>query len=491
MKKKPKVSAILVYQSLDNNIGNDKLISAAIAKLIETFGKLSIFSNCEYPQHEISYLGKKLSLKESLRLVKEKSCHDDSDSIAICYDWYPILDPLLSQELLLDHQKYLAHFTYGENIPIGFAPDFATKDFIEELPEQVPNDLRAFVLKNIEKYDVEIFYKNPDLRQYRLNFSTANPRSQKLVQKVIQNKNTLSYNNLEKFIQDNPEILRPYPSYFEIELSTKSPVSPLHWPKRETENTNLDFNLILKLSEDLKENGMKQDASIALGGLGEPTEHPRFLEILEIFLKLEQIQCVYLESCGLNLNEGLMKSIAELEQIEKLHIIIGLNSLKRDRYKEMYLTDVFDEINKNIRYIEGLNSRPYQVYAEMVRMQENDDEIEAYFARFEKSPINVLVQKYNRYIDLLVERRAANLNPLHRDFCWHLARDFYLNAFGNVLFCKQDPFANRAKSLPFVKLKVNEILEKTMSQHIASVQGKHSKISMPCLKCDEWYTFNG
>ena len=102
------------------------------------------------------------------------------------------------------------------------------------------------------------------------------------------------------------------------------------------------------------------------------------------------------------------------------------------------------------------------------------------------------MQKYNRYIDLLPERRAVvlDLNPLHRDFCWHLARDFYLSAEGKVSICKQDPYAKRAPYYSLAKLSPLEIWKKQEAYHIASIRGEWDKIPMPCKKCDEWYTCN-
>ena len=434
-----------------------------------------------------------------------------------------LLDLKLAEEALSDHQKYLAHFSYGENIPMGLLPDFLSKDFIEELPISQEGfignigdklggkdeELRAFVLKNIEKYDVEIFYKKPDLRQYRLDFSSRTARSRNLAEQVLARKADLSFAELAEFLKANPEILRPYPSYFQLELSTRSPLRPFYLPQRDSQaqglgqaqdldrDQDMNIELIQKLIEDLKNNGMEGDASFALGGLGEPTEHPQFIEILASLLKLKQTKTLYLETFALCLDKDMLESLAVLEGVQKLHIIIGLNSLQRERYRQMYGADLLHKVHANIKAVESIleampaEKRRFRVYAEMIRMQENDDEIDAYFARFEKSPIEVILQKYNRYIDLLPERRAANLNPLHRDFCWHLARDLYLKADGQVPLCKQDPFGKRAPCLSFQEHSVNEILEKTMPQHKASVQQEYAKTAMPCLECDEWYTFNG
>ena len=530
MKAQNSVRAVLLYEALPSQSKIEETYSGpslalrelSLKKLAQAFGPVPIFSNVKRKQNGLIELEQVEGIGRCLELVQARTCQKENDSIALCYGFYPLLDLTLVQEALGEHQNYLAHFSYGENIPMGLLPDFASKDFIEELPLSKEDflggeELRSFVLKNIEKYDVEIFHKSPDLRQYRLDFSSRSPRSQRLSEQVIERKADIHFAELAEFIKAHPEILRPYPSYFEIELSTKTaPLSPFYFPRLEEEgNTqkkenkvsaikqaspslpaiNLEMELILKLIEDIKSNGMENDASIALGGLGEPMEHPQFLNILSALLELKQTKRIYLETFALRLDKDMLARLSALgqEAAQKLHIIIRLNSLQKERYSQMYNADIFHRVHENIKAIEGLppEKRHFQVYAEMIRMQENDDEIDTYFARFEKSPIKVILQKYNRYIDLLPERRVANLNPLHHDFCWHLTRDFYLKADGQVPLCKQDPFARRADSLNFKEYSVNEILRKTMPQHKASVQQEHAKIAMPCLQCDEWYTFNG
>ena len=128
---------------------------------------------------------------------------------------------------------------------------------------------------------------------------------------------------------------------------------------------------------------------------------------------------------------------------------------------------------------------------EKPRIKDVEDEVTPYYDRFEKSNVPVILNKYNRYIDLLEERRVSDLVPLEREFCWHLARDFYLRRDGLVPVCKQDTTGKRGPVLDFRSHSVAEILTKTMPYHSLSVQGEHEKIPMPCVSCDEWYTFNG
>ncbi len=529
---------MLVYHSQHSHFNTPAaLTQEAGRRLREAFHNVPLYSNYS------DGITEGASLPHCLRKTMELEgiTGDSQEIIAICYGWYPLLDLQLSLEALSDHNCYIAHFTYGENIPIGFLPDFASADFIELLPEEIEKDLRTFVVQHIDRYDVEIFYRRPDLRQYRLDLSTNSARSTRLAQDIIELKPQLQYGELEGFLKSHPQLLRPYPSYFEIELTRKSPLQPFYWPANREEKgegvidervredrviedraredriiegraieervkdervkedrvrgakareAQLSSHLIQKIISDISTNNMPRDTTIALGGLGEPMEHPLFFETVESLLKLEQTVRIYVETFALRLDHKNLERLAALKEANKLHIIIRLNTLRRERYREMYGSDLLDQVIKSIKAI-AEKKLPLHFYAEMLRIKENEDEVEAYMNYFAKLPIEVLLQKYNRYIDLLPERRVADLTPLHRDFCWHLCRDIYLTAEGLVVFCKQDPFARRAPAIDFRSHSIEQIYSQTVQRHIASVRGQHSKLAMPCLQCDEWYTFNG
>ncbi len=525
--KKSSIQAVLIYETdLTKDFPlSESLVATALQKLTTAFGSVPIYSNRNssqyYANHDIKIIPASIDVSSCLCDLKKKLPKQEKGNLGLFYGWYPLLDFSLLKEFLTDHERYLAHFSYGENIPIGFLPDLLSLECLHQLPEVVPEDIRAFLIKNIEIYDINVFYKEPDLRQYRLDFSTQSQRSQKLATQALDLEPVLSYKNIDNFIKNQAQILRPYPSYFEIELSTVSSLKPFYWPsiniKDQKEKSQskkvktkqeigrfLDISHVDKLVIDIEENAIYDDVTIALGGLGEPMTHPKFFEIIESFLKLKKMKRLYLETFGLDLDSEVITKLSSLYNSYKIHIIIRLHSLQKKRYAQIHGVDVFDRVYENIDSIENQVTQynkksnkenqssifPLSFYIEVLRITDNDNEISAYFDRFEKSVFTVIIQKYNRYIDLLPERRVANLNPLHQDFCWHLARDFYLTVGARVPLCKQDPFAERAPSLPFHEYSVTEILQKTMNYHKASVRGEYEKIPMPCKNCDEWYTFN-
>ncbi|HMX55662.1 MAG TPA: spiro-SPASM protein, partial [Leptospiraceae bacterium] len=202
------------------------------------------------------------------------------------------------------------------------------------------------------------------------------------------------------------------------------------------------------------------------------------------------VSTVFVETYGHSIDEKQITLWNSLPGAEKLSVILRLSTLKKDRYRFLYGEDLFEPAMAAVVHLEKAANRKFAAYVEMLKIKEVEDEITPFFDRFENSTVRVILNKYNRYIDLLPERRVTDLTPLDRSFCWHIARDFYLKPDGTVPLCKQD-IVGRAATHDFAKKTILEILSATARAHSHSVRGEHDSVGMPCLNCDEWYTFNG
>lgn len=423
-----------------------------------------------------------------VRTALLETAQDPDDSVAVLTGLYPLLDPGLSREASAEHLDFLAHVTLSENLPAGIVPDFVSREFSALVPADLP-DFRAHVQKNMNKYDVELFYRLPDLRQMRLDFTLSTARSLRLARDVRSISPNATFSDLAGILREHPEILRPFPSYFELELSVGGDIRPIFWPARAGENRHLSSDVIRRLCDDIGSHGMARDATVAFGGLGEPLDHPDFYSSLRMFLESENVGTVFVETFGLGWTAETTATLAALPGVEKLSVIFRLSTLDRERYKKIYHVDGLSAV---LSVLDGFAKNPpaFQVYAEMLRMKEVEDEISLYHDKFEKSPVQVIIQKYNTYLGKLPERRVSDLTPLHRDFCWHLARDLMVNVDGRSPLCRQDPFCEKT-GRDFLPAGISGFLEWTRQAHAHSFRGEHEKTGMPCLSCDEWYTFNG
>lgn len=489
----PAIKAVLIFQVSSRSVDDPQLCRTALEKIESLFPGVPLYTNSGLPgEREGRPVNGNVS--ECLEQVLKATAQEDQDSVALFHDFCPFLDPQLAGEMQEMHFRYLAHYTYPENIPAGFTPDFASLEFLEALGEKRPADMRDFIFKNINDYDVEIFFKLPDLRQLRLDLSCASSRSRLLAARIHDLRPDLSYERLPEFLGEHPELLRPFPSYLEIEITGESPVHPVFLPKREGRSApRLEKEDLFRLADQVVEEGMEDDLTVAFGGPGEPLLHPDLIAILERWLSLAQVRRIYLETYGVHFDTALVDRLKLLPHPDKLHVIFRLTTLRPERYESLYGAPLLKRVLDNIRMLEDLppDGRPFAFYVEMIRMKEVADEIDGYFERFEKSPAEVLLQKYNSYAGRLPERRAADLTPLNRAFCWHLARDLYISAEGMIPLCKQDPFAEGEVALDYRSTAPSEFIRNTNIHFISSYRGRHEEPPLPCPQCDEWYTFNG
>ena len=539
MQNQKNIKAVLIYEENFLPLLDTKLITIALDNLKNIFPETIIYTNIKIDneileKYNVVFLNNNIqndkiienysfrSLFECLNtIIKNKEFEEKKDeyTLALTYSFYPLLDKNLSIEAFNSHNDTIAHFTFGENIPIGVIPDFLSYDFITSLNNNIPNNIlefREFVLRNIEDFDIEIFYQSPDLRHYRLDLSTQNSRSRNLTSEILNITKNFEYKDLENLIKNNPRLLRPFYSYFELELcidtdTTPNRTTPLpfYWLPRElpkevtgeltselhielkrdlTKLLYLDKKILDKLASDIEKNGLVDFSTISFGGKGEPVLHPNFFEIVETFLNLKNVQTVFIESFGTFIDEDFFVKLNKINNNYKIQIIIHLSTLIKDRYEKFYNNKNWEKIETNLKIWES--NTKHKIHIECLRIQDNDDEMESFMNKFKDTNINIILQKYNSYINLLPERRVADFNPLHRDFCWHLANDLYMDVFGNVPFCKQDPYSNRGPFINYKNSNLKEILNKTLNNLNYSVRHEFEKIPLPCLNCDEWYTYN-
>ncbi len=486
------VTAVYVWRTPGADEAAPALAAEARLRLARLYPDAPIYSNLAAPDVIVA----PGSLVAGLRRALADTAQTPQDSAALFYDWHPLLDADLTREIAADHFKHLAHFTFGENIPPGLAPDFASREFLDELPEGAPDSLRELTLKEIDRFDAELFYKLPDLRQFRLDFSLKSARSRRLAADALAQDPGLRFDTLADFIKNHPGRLRPAPSWIELELCA-SPGAGLKpdWilPERLGRADLMDSALLERIIADTQRISLARDVSWRLGVHGEPLLHPDCLAIVERLLGLDNTAMVYLETYGLELTDATLARLQAAPARERLTVIVRLNTLRQDRYRRMYGVDRLHDALANLDRLAATapGERGFAAFVEMLRLKETDDEVQSFFDRFEKSGVTPLLQKYNSHAGRLPERRAADLRPLHRDFCWHLARDVQIDATGRAPLCKQD--ANQADAF-FVDLNKDSLTDFWTRSQIffeRSVRGEHGAIPAPCLQCDEWYTFNG
>lgn len=491
----------------------ESLVRATLLNLTQVFPNLPIYSNTiwndsldgkslarEFGFSDFTVLPSDteaaffLSVSEKLPASRTGDPDWDEASFVVIDGLSPLLDPNLSRKIAERHDTYLAQYSYSENLPVGIVPRIVSREFVQSLPKDLPGSTQDFLAKNINHYDTEIFYQSPDLRQWRMDFSASDLRSLLFVRAFLKRKSGWSYDELLPFLLSHPETFRSGPSYLELEIvgtrtreSTIYPGSKLRESKSEAvwEESLLDSIL------SQHESGFGTEYSVCFGGLGEPILHPSLPAFVDRTLRSPSVKELFIETDLADDPANLIDSLKgrSEEDLEKISLIVNLSTWNKKTFQSLYGYDGFDTVVKNLEFVSEILPK-HRIYLQFLKLKEIDSEVDSWYDTTEKAGYGIILQKYNSYAGKLPERRAADLTPLEKEFCWHLARDLYVNSDGSVSICKQLP-GNPSKSVGNLKHQsLNEIWEKGHAFFSSSVNGKHENIPAPCLSCDEWYTFN-
>ncbi|MCB1188902.1 MAG: spiro-SPASM protein [Leptospiraceae bacterium] len=442
----------------------------------------------------ISATDERSFLYEILQILPESTSGDpDIDEVFFAYipGIYPFLDSKLTKELQSRHIKYLSQYSYSENLPLGIVPYFLSREFLLEVPGNHAGSVHDFLLKNINHFDTEIFYVPPDLRQYRLNFSLSDHRSIQFSERMYETKKDMEYSEVSSFLLDKPDMFRLGPSYIELEIIRACENSCTFCPRsflpKDKDGGMLDTHLIKKIIAELT-SSFGLETTFCLGGLGEPLLHPSLPDILIELLNYKQLQEIIIETSLYPDINKLLEYLKTLDdgQKSKISFIINLTTIDPKKYQDIYNSQI--PLDSILEKIHTLTQILPNVHLQFLKIQEVEEELDKYFDLFEhKQGFNIILQKYNSYAGLMPEKRVTNLTPIKREFCWHLARDIYINANGDVSICKQHHIT-QIGNLHATDLKT--IWNSGQESFRNSIRGEHEKINAPCLQCDEWYTFN-
>jgi spiro-SPASM protein len=503
-------SLLFLNQKLKENPGFaldlQKYFRLFSEKINTIFPRLPIYSNweslnkilegsgisSEYLSHtdEVDFLK---SLLPKLPIARSEIPEWDE----VCFLYFsgiaPLLDTQLTEKIWSRHKQFLSQYSYSENLPDGIVPKILTREFLLTIPEKVPGSVHDFFLKNINQYDIEIFFQKPDLRQMRLNLIANNPRSIDLIQNLIDLDSNLPYEKLEKTLRANPQWFRSGPSYIEIEIyrgcQSKCTFCPRQHGFVSEEIVQIDPQILTKIANEMK--SFPTNYTACFGGLGEPLLHPNWTGMAKIILPSTQVEELIVETALTIEPDLLTRNLKEFstDELEKIGWIINLTTWKQDRYKSMYGKDEFAKVKENIRVLTEMVPKK-NISIQLIKMLEVEDEVESYFNTVEGMGLNVVFQKYNTFAHRMPEKRVSDLTPLQREFCWHLARDLYINADGDVSICRQVPNQKLSSDSNIGQKSLKEIWSEGQKSFSASFLGNHQGTGAPCLQCDEWYTFN-
>ena len=126
------------------------------------------------------------------------------------------------------------------------------------------------------------------------------------------------------------------------------------------------------------------------------------------------------------------------------------------------------------------------VYPQFLRLKENEESLESFYRYWnEQLGGKLIIKKYDWFCGKLESKKTADLEPVNRNPCWHLRRDFVILFNGDVPLCQEEILGSSqgnvfTEDLQTIWQRRNELVE----EHL---QGKYNSM---CEKCDEYYIFN-
>jgi len=474
-----------LFQNIPIHILVSKEMKPEVTSLLADYSNITLHDSLETEEDFL----------KTIAPILPSSQFNDPDWDEVCLLYFKGISPLADVSLMTKswerHKRFFSQYSYSENLPEGIIPYILTREFLATLPDRLPTDVHAFFLKNINHYDVDIFYVPPDLRQYRFDFRLNGVRNADLVKKLLNINLQMTYEEILPAVQKNPPMFRLAPTYIEWEIYKGCELECIFCPRQLIDKSDepivLSYEKFRKVLENLNSE-IKTPYTVCLGGNGEPLLHPQISKIIHDLLDSPHLKELIIETALYqNVNE-LLTCIENLQAPlkNKLTIIVNLSTLNSSTYTKLYGKNILNQVLQEIDRLKPLLP-PSSLYVQMIKMLDVGEEVESFFTYFEKKDINVILQKYNRFAGKLPERRVSDLTPIHRDFCWHLNRDLVIDVSANVSICKQNQTEILGNLLSDAYA---SIWEKGHEYFSASLLGEHGKIPAPCLNCDEWYTFN-
>ncbi len=492
-----KISALLYIAddiSLEDLSFAGHFLPNLLGKRLETLNSLNeVFVSTPFGFKETITTNYKLFPREGgneMAFWKKLFSSTESDHIVKIYADSPFLDSEIIEEMLRDHLEYMPEFTYSENLPAGYSCEILARELMESLPdtEEKTPPLSEMIRSNFHQFDIEIFYKDPDIRDKRIAFRSSLPRDKRIMEALHHlNGGFPSYSEIKDLLHKNPEILYIGPSYLELEITGQCELDCLFCYRSKLRETrgDMDPELFQRILEGMRDFSLPY--ALCFSGSGEPLQHNQFYSLLERALKESLISTLILETNAIHADSNF-RTFVETNPDSRFKIIININGMDRQSYQNLHGRDCFEKVQNNILSLNEVLADSGRLYLQIMKINETEPFLDAYYDLWEKNRIPIILQKQNTFLSLIEDRRYSDLSPLERIPCWHLQRQLHILSDGRACYCKQD-IDSAFFSGNLYQESLRDIWERRKEAFIRNYKGDLAS-APDCRSCDEWYTFN-
>jgi len=472
---------VLIPQEKNESI--EKIISISKEYKINTYiSKINVKNNQDL-------------LNSLYHIVKEKKFNN----IILVYGDSPFIDIQELHKLYNLHINGYAEYTFGDNYAEGLVPEIMSFEFLEKIkdntwkkPDIHSRKVFDCINADINKYFIEVEIAEKDFSIKRVQITASSKRNFEIIKNLKKFVNWESdYVTIFNIIESHPEILHIFPKYVEIEITNNCNLKCIFCPRQQLTRKieDMRFELLKKIVGELT--AEYDDIIVSFTLMGEPLLHPFFLEFVDYVIN-SKIFNLIIETNGTLLNDEIIQQLSSYPA-EKLTLLFGIDAISQETYGKLRLSadgkNYYETVKQNIQKFLNYNEiNKLRTFVQILKIQDNKTEIEQFYEFWEKLTPNIVIQKYNNYLNLLEDKQIADLTPLERFPCWHLQRDMEIFVNGDVPICKQD-FNGKYIIGNLQTNNINEIWLKLREYYLNNYNFNFQKVPI-CKKCDEWYTFN-
>jgi len=422
----------------------------------------------------------------------------------------PFSDLELCERLLSIHKRFRAEYTFADGYPSGFAAEVLSSRCLPNLVELAARDdtasdsgtaggiereaLFALIQKDMNAYDVETELAPIDMRVYRFS-PTCDTKRNTLSAERLWAQGIRTASALAGILPTKPDLLRTLPAFLWVQVAEGCPQACSYCPYPAlagdvvgaTAFMPVDrFRALMAMAQDLCD-----DLVVDMSLWGECSLHPDPFALAEAVLAHPRFSLI-IETSGIGWKPGVAERITELGG-SRVNWIVSLDDDDEAGYRAIRGDGRAEASDFALRMARAY---PGRLHVQAVRMKDNEPRLEAFYRSWKKETKGVIIQKYDSFAKSLSNRSVADLSPLERYPCRHLARDMAVLLDGTVPLCKhaleKDP--EHPGRLRYHQTAGNvftdglasiwDRLGQCYSQHIRAEYPK------PCGQCDEYHTFN-
>ena len=240
---------------------------------------------------------------------------------------------------------------------------------------------------------------------------------------------------------------------------------------------NMDFELFKKVIDDAQKIGIQ---AVTLSGRGEPTLHPKFIEMID-YCK-DKFFDLKINTNATRLTEKLMQTIIESGVTD---LVFSVDSYEKDEYEAIRVLGIFEEVSSNIKNFQKLNdSYPNSRCATRVSgVKINDKQNISEFTKYWKKYVDhvVMVEMSERWDTYNNQVENAGMHPC--EFLWG---EMYVWYDGKCNPCDVD-YKSELEVGNINKNSIKEIWNGELYKNLRSshLSGKRSEC-FPCDRCSNW-----